>query len=127
MNKAASTQYSGDAYDVLFSPPRMQSVLGRINYTFDNRYNASLSVRNDGSSAFAPGHQYSTFFAAALGWTISNESFWKKNDIVNSLKFRLSWGENGNSGIEEYSHFAKVNSGYSYIFGRVSSSAFLKT
>lgn len=117
LNKAASTQYSGDAYDVLFSPPRMQSVLGRINYTFDNRYNASLSVRNDGSSAFAPGHQYSTFFAAALGWTISNESFWKKNDIVNSLKFRLSWGENGNSGIEEYSHFAKVNSGYSYISG----------
>lgn len=117
LNKAASTQYSGDAYDLLFSPARMQSVLGRINYTFDNRYNATVSVRNDGSSAFAPGHQYATFYAAALGWTVSNESFWKKNDIVNMLKVRLSWGENGNSGINPYSHFAKVSSGGSYIFG----------
>lgn len=117
LNKANSTQYGGDAYDLSFKTPRIQSFLGRINYSFADRYNATFSIRNDGSSAFAPGFQHSTFMAAAAGWTISNEKFWIKNDHLNMLKLRFSWGENGNTGINAYSHFAKVNSGPSYIFG----------
>lgn len=87
----------------------------RINYVWKDRYHVSGSWRRDGFSTFSEGHKYGSFKSAAVAWTISEEEF-MKNDIVNYLKLRLSYGENGNPSIGSYSTFPKVGEG-GYIFG----------
>ena len=87
----------------------------RANYVWRSRYHVSASFRRDGYSAFAEGHKYGNFKSVALAWTISEEDF-LKNDLLNYLKLRLSYGENGNPSIDSYSTFPKVGSG-GYIFG----------
>lgn len=89
--------------------------LGRINYVWKDRYHASFSFRRDGFSAFAEGFKYGNFKSAALAWTASEEDF-MKNEILNYLKLRFSYGENGNPAIENYATFPKVATGQ-YIFG----------
>ena len=69
----------------------LMSFIGRVNYSFDGRYMASVSVRHDGSSKFASGNKYSTFPAAALAWNAHNENFIKDLNVFSTLKLRLSW------------------------------------
>lgn len=87
----------------------------RINYVWKDRYHISGSWRRDGFSAFSEGHKYGNFKSVAVAWTISEEEF-MKNAMVNYLKLRLSYGENGNPSISSYSTFPKVGEG-GYIFG----------
>lgn len=78
------------------------SWMGRVNYAFDDRFLLTLTGRADGSSKFAGGHKWGFFPAVALGWNIMNESFLKHNKTINNLKLRLSYGKNGNTGINPY-------------------------
>lgn len=75
---------------------RLASYFGRVNYAYDDRYLASISVRRDGSSVFGPNNKFGNFPAASLGWNVSNESFLRESDVVNNLKFRFSYGVTGN-------------------------------
>lgn len=68
------------------------SYLGRVNYSYDNRYLLSVSVRRDGSSKFADGNKFSTFPAVAAAWNLHNEKFIKNLNVFSTLKLRLSWG-----------------------------------
>ncbi|WP_242478852.1 MULTISPECIES: SusC/RagA family TonB-linked outer membrane protein [Hymenobacter] len=79
------------------------SYLTRVNYTFRNRYLASVSARLDGSSRFSPGNQYGVFPAASLGWIISDEGFLQDNNVLSFLKIRGSYGLTGNSEIGNFS------------------------
>ena len=72
--------------------------IGRMNYNFADKYLLTASVRRDGVSTFAPGHQWGTFPAVSAGWRISQES-WFNVPAVNELKVRGSWGRLGNSDI----------------------------
>lgn len=93
------------------------SYLGRINYTFDNRYLVSFSIRRDGSSKFAEGNKFSTFPAAAIAWNAHNESFIKDLDLFSTLKVRLSWGLTGSQAISPYATLSGYNtSGQNYFF-----------
>lgn len=79
------------------------SQMGRINYTYDNRYLLTLTARRDGYSAFGDDSKFGTFPSAALGWNISNEKFFRPwSHVVSNLKLRLSWGKNGNEAISAY-------------------------
>lgn len=79
-----------------------RSYFGRLNYSYDNRYYLDLVTRLDASSNFAKGNIWGVFPNIALGWTVSNEKFFKENvSIINYLKFRFSWGIVGNSSIDE--------------------------
>lgn len=78
---------------------RMVSYFGRGIYNYDNRYVVNLSLRRDGSSRFGENTRWATFPSFSLGWRISNEDFWPEDFIVNSLKFRMSYGQNGRSNI----------------------------
>ena len=91
---------------------RLLSQFGKINYGFDDRYLASFTLRRDGSSRFGPDNRYGVFPAATVGWRISNEEFWKENDIVNSLKFRAGYGEVGNQTIGDVARFGLFESRY---------------
>ncbi len=71
-----------------------RSYFGRINYAFDNRYLASVSVRRDGDSRFGANNRYETFPAFSVGWNVHNESFYN-SDILSDVKLRFSYGSLG--------------------------------
>jgi TonB-linked SusC/RagA family outer membrane protein len=87
------------------------ALMGRLNYTFGNRYNLSASFRRDGYSRFGAENVYATFPSISAAWTISNESFMESSqDWLTFLKLRASWGVNGNSsGIGSYAAYATLS------------------
>ena len=77
------------------------SYYGRLTYSFDNRYSIQANFRADAfdSSKLSPDVRWGYFPSVSAGWTVSNEPFFKNivnSDILNFLKFRASWGRNGN-------------------------------
>lgn len=76
----------------------LQSFFGRANYTYDDRYLVTATLRADGSSKFGANNKYGYFPAFALGWNISNENF-MANSVFDNLKLRASWGQTGNQEI----------------------------
>jgi TonB-linked SusC/RagA family outer membrane protein len=77
----------------------LQSFFGKINYSFDNKYLASVTVRRDGSSRFGKEYRYGTFPAFSVGWRLSEEDFVKNVDFISDLKLRYGWGKSGNQEI----------------------------
>ncbi len=75
-----------------------QGIVGRVGYTFDDKYKAEFSFRADGSEQFAPGKRWGFFPSGSLAYTISKESFFKVPAIDN-LKLRASYGILGNDRI----------------------------
>lgn len=94
------------------------ALLARGFYSYDNRYMTTLSVRRDGFSAFGASNPRATFTSVALAWSFANESFFKW-DKVSYGKLRLSWGSNGNRGLEDvYTALSNLTTGsgsYGYI------------
>ncbi|MFN8258253.1 MAG: TonB-dependent receptor [Bacteroidales bacterium] len=86
----------------------MISYLARLNYTFDNRYILTATMRRDGSSKFASSNRYGNFPSFAAGWNISNESFMQNNSLINNLKVRASWGMIGNDKINYPDRFSRT-------------------
>ncbi|WP_119791657.1 SusC/RagA family TonB-linked outer membrane protein [Flavobacterium anhuiense] len=78
----------------------LQSYFGRLNYSFDNRYLLTASMRGDGSTRFGKNNKYGYFPSFALGWNIANESFLRDSSTLNNLKLRASWGQTGNQEVE---------------------------
>jgi TonB-linked SusC/RagA family outer membrane protein len=87
----------------------LQSVLGRVNYSFDSRYNASLTLRADGSSRFAKDHKWGWFPSAGFSWNIDKEKFIHLGKPVDFLQLRLSAGIVGNQEIGDYQFAATVS------------------
>jgi len=87
----------------------LQSVLGRLNYSYDSRYNASLTLRADGSSRFAQNHKWGWFPSAGLSWNIDKEKFIHFGKRVDFLQLRLSAGIVGNQEIGDYQFGANVS------------------
>ena len=78
----------------------MLSYFGRVNYDYDGKYLASVSMRADGSSRFAENHRWGYFPGASLGWNAHKESFFRPvRKYVCKLKLRTSWGRTGNNSI----------------------------
>jgi TonB-linked SusC/RagA family outer membrane protein len=98
------------------------SFMGRVNYAFDNRYSATVTVRSDGSSRLAPGNKYKAFPSAAVAWNIANESFVRDQPWVSNLKLRASLGRTGSTAVNPYQTLGSLQSalgnGY-YNFGSV--------
>ncbi len=92
------------------------SQMGRLNYVFDSKYAFTYTARRDGFSAFSENNKYAIFQAGAFAWTASNEAFLEDSKWLNYLKLRLSFGENGNQGINRFSSLSKINTSQ-YLFG----------
>ncbi|MDD4514973.1 SusC/RagA family TonB-linked outer membrane protein [Massilibacteroides sp.] len=98
----------------------LASYLGRINYSYKDRYMISASLRRDGSSNFGTNNKWGVFPATSIGWNISEESFMQEVSFVNSLKVRGSWGQLGNDNIGSFGYYSTIrigNNGDNYIFG----------
>jgi TonB-linked SusC/RagA family outer membrane protein len=78
------------------------SYLGRINYTFHEKYLFGASLRSDGSSRFGENTKWGLFPSLSAGWRIDGEAFMKSLEIINRLKLRASWGKTGNNNIPDY-------------------------
>ncbi len=88
----------------------LASLLGRINYTYKDRYLLTLNARSDWSSRFAPGNQKATFPSAAFAWKVSNEDFMSDVNWLSDLKLRASWGKTGNQAVNPFQTWSKVQS-----------------
>jgi TonB-dependent starch-binding outer membrane protein SusC len=95
------------------------SFFGRVNYSFKEKYLASAIFRADGSTMFAPGHQWGYFPSFSAGWVASNEDFMTSTKTwLNFLKLRASWGSNGNDGIDAFNYLSLISlSNARYNFG----------
>lgn len=89
------------------------SYFGKFNYSYDNRYMASLTVRRDGSSRFGRNNQFATFPAVSLGWRMSEERWMSPTrSVLDDLKLRVSWGQTGNQEISNLARYTIYLSGY---------------
>ncbi|HWB92439.1 MAG TPA: TonB-dependent receptor [Puia sp.] len=104
----------------------LASEFGRINYNYDERYFITGTLRRDGSSKFANGHQYGVFPSGAVKWAVKNEAFMRNVDWLSDLSIRGSYGKVGNSQtIAPFQSLALFASGaaatvapnYGYTFG----------
>ena len=86
----------------LKSDQQIFSLLGRINYTFNNKYILTASFRRDGVSKFSEQNRFGLFPSFALAWRLDNEKFIKNLNVFEDLKLRVGWGEIGNHGIGSY-------------------------
>jgi TonB-linked SusC/RagA family outer membrane protein len=77
----------------------LQSFFGKVNYSYDDKYLASFTMRRDGSSRFGENNRYGNFPAFSVGWRVSEESFLGKAEFISDLKVRFGWGQNGNQEI----------------------------
>jgi TonB-linked SusC/RagA family outer membrane protein len=93
-NAGKVTSYDGGRTD-----NNLVSFFSRANWSLNDRYFASGSIRSDGSSRFGENNRYGLFFAGSAGWAISDESFMGWLRRYGDLKLRASYGETGNQGI----------------------------
>ena len=76
-----------------------EGFLGRVQYDYDGKYFGSASIRRDASSIFAPGHRWGTFGSVGAAWQINKESFMEEYDWIDLLKFKVSYGMQGNDAL----------------------------
>jgi len=105
MGDATTAVNNGSSY---FSS--ISSYFGRIFYSFNDRYLLTTTLRYDGSSKLAKGHQWDWFPSAALAWKVTNESFMKDIPEIYNLKLRLGWGLVGNQNAGNYANTSILTS-----------------
>ena len=100
------------------------SYLGRVQYSYANKYLFSTSYRADGSSKFAPDNKWGFFKSFSAGWRLKEESFLRDVKAISDLKLRVSYGETGFNGIGNYVWQSNENVGGAYyMFGTTKAQA----
>lgn len=106
----------GDAKSVIYSSSKNRggkvSFFGRVGYNYNERYLLTATLRADGSSKFARGHQWGYFPSVSGAWRISEEAFMKKQDVVQQLKLRVGYGMAGNDNIDDNMYATDYGSGH---------------
>ena len=108
----------------------LMSYFGKANYTYNNKYLASFTIRRDGSSRFGRNNRFGTFPAFSLGWRINEEDFFSKivnPAVISDLKLRYGWGKTGNqeiSNVAAYTLFVTDYAGGNPLWGPTSGTAY---
>jgi TonB-linked SusC/RagA family outer membrane protein len=95
----------------------LASYFGRLNYNYGEKYLFEAVLRIDGSSRFGSAQRYAKFPAFSGGWVISRENFFPQNDVLNFLKLRASWGQNGSENIPNFRYVGLMTDDVRYYFG----------
>ena len=86
------------------------SYMARANYDYRNRYLVTATIRKDGSSRFGRNHRWGTFPSVSLAWRLTEEPWYKQNDLLNDLKIRMGYGVTGSqASVSNYSYMATYN------------------
>ena len=97
----------------------LESYFGRANYSYDDKYLLSASIRRDGSSRLGIRNQWANFPAFSAGWRASQENFLRDVLFISDLKFRAGWGATGNLPADFYPSFSQLSGGNNYAFDGV--------
>jgi TonB-dependent starch-binding outer membrane protein SusC len=103
-----------------YSMSGLMSWMGRVMYSYDNRYMLTASIRSDASSRLAEGHKWHNYPAVSVGWNIKNESFMKDITPINMLKLRVGFGQTSNQAIASYATLGGLST-RPYNFGTTNS------
>jgi len=93
------------------------SYLGRINYSLNNKYLFTASIRADGSSRFGPENKWGYFPSGAIAWKVHNEAFLENSQVLSEFKLRASYGSIGNANIANYLYLPSFDTGGSVLLG----------
>lgn len=92
-----------------------EGILSRIQYNYDGKYFVNASFRRDASSRFAEGHRWGNFGSVGGAWLVTKEEFMQPtSNWLNSLKFKISWGQQGNDGLLRTVNGVSRNNWYAY-------------
>ncbi|ASB50024.1 SusC/RagA family TonB-linked outer membrane protein [Alkalitalea saponilacus] len=93
----------------------LESLLGRVNLSWEDRYLFGFSLRRDGSSRFSSNGRYGYFPSVSAGWNISEENFFSGINEISTLKLRASYGQTGNQGgIADFGYLQTFGAGENY-------------
>ncbi len=109
-----------------YSDRGLISYMARVNYTYNDRYLLTATVRSDGSSVLDPNHQYFTYPAFALGWNVDKEDFMKNVSFVNALKLRAGYGVTASQNVAPYQILGNLGLN-AYNFGNNGQNGYLVT
>lgn len=112
----SNSQGRPQSYSTGFTENALASFMGRVNYTFRNKYLLTASGRYDGSSVLANGNKWELFPSFALAWKMQEEGFLKNVKWINELKPRLGYGVTGNSSVPPYNTSGPLSRN-PYVFG----------
>jgi TonB-linked SusC/RagA family outer membrane protein len=121
---ASNTAGLPKSYSTGFTENTLSSFMGRLNYTFMDKYLLTASGRYDGSSVLAPGHKWTFFPSFALAWKMQDENFLKSATWLNELKPRFGYGVVGNSSVNPYTTSGPLSTN-PYVFGTSAAIGFL--
>lgn len=91
----------------------LMSYIGRVVYSYKDRYMVTGTIRRDGSSKFAEGHRWGWFPSISLAWDMAQEKFIKQLNVFDQLKLRAGFGMVGNQNISDYAYLSLYNMSYS--------------
>ncbi len=103
-----SSQTTGSSY----SEDALVSYMGRVYYSYKDKYDISASIRTDGSSHLV--QKYATFPSVGVAWNVRNEEFMERSNVFSALKIRASYGQTGNQAVAAYSTIPQILTNYSY-------------
>jgi TonB-dependent starch-binding outer membrane protein SusC len=111
VNEESATAGGGASQSALLS------YFGRATYGFQDKYLFTGTIRVDGSSRFGKNNRYGVFPSFSAGWVLSQETFLQNSNVIDFLKIRASWGQNGNQEIGDYRWASTIATGAGYSFG----------
>ncbi|OQP59590.1 hypothetical protein A3860_36995 [Niastella vici] len=91
--------------------------MGRLTYSFKQKYTVTGTIRRDGFSAFSENHKYGVFTSGGVNWNISKEAFLQPVTLINNLAIRASYGNTGNQSISPYGTLARMGNALYYYNG----------
>jgi TonB-linked SusC/RagA family outer membrane protein len=104
----------------------LMSYMGRVMYSYDDKYMLTATVRSDGSSRLAEGHKWHTYPAVSIGWNIAREPFMANVGVVNMLKIRAGYGQTSNQAVDPYETLGRLST-RPYNFGSEFSTGYYVT
>lgn len=87
----------------------LQSWMGRVMYSYDDKYMLTATLRSDGSSRLAEGHKWHTYPAVSVGWNVTSESFMSNLSVINNLKLRAGFGQTSNQAVAPYATLGRLS------------------
>lgn len=112
-----NTATGGDIARGNGSNSALVSYIARGNYSYDDKYLLTATVRVDGSSRFGKNNRYGTFPSASAAWVTSEENFMQDISFIDRLKVRAGWGKIGNQEISDYAYASLVSGSFYYTLG----------
>lgn len=94
-----------------YSKSVLLSYLGRVNYSYSDKYLFTFSVRADGASVYSPENKWGYFPSGAFAWRVSEEGFLRNNSVISDFKIRSSWGITGSQAISPYATLNQLTPG----------------